>query len=43
MDYTKHWKEILGGYIEANEDAVVKNDMKHWTHECISLVISDNI
>ena len=43
MDYTKHCKSIFGAYIESSEDAVATNNMKPWTHECISLGPSGNI
>ena len=43
MDYTKYWKAVLGGYIESSEYAIVKNDMKTRTHECMALGISGNI
>ena len=43
IDYTKHCKVIFGAYIKYSKYAVVKNDMKPWTYECISLGPSGNI
>ena len=43
MDYTKHWKAVLGEYIKSSEYAIVTNAMKTCTNECITLRPSGNI
>ena len=42
VDFKKDYKAQSGLYMEASTDAVVTNDMKSLTHECIALGPSGN-